>query len=58
MSYTLFISIALIIAVLFSFAAWSNTQVIIRELTDMKKQLHIKDERKSSFLDRDLDQEK
>ncbi|MGM0830652.1 MAG: hypothetical protein ACQEU4_20760 [Bacillota bacterium] len=58
MSYTLFISIALIIAVLFSFAAWFNTQVIIRELTDMKKQLHIKDERKSSFLDHDLDQEK
>jgi hypothetical protein len=58
MSYTLFISIALIIAVLFSFAAWFNTQVIIRELIDMKKQLHIKDERKSSFLDHDLDQEK
>jgi hypothetical protein len=58
MSYTLFVSIALILAVLFSFAAWFNTQVIIRKLTDMKKQLHLKEERISSFLDHDLDQEK
>lgn len=58
MSYTLFVSIALIMAVLFSFAAWFNTQVIIRELTDVKKQLHIKEEKKPSFLDHDLDQEK
>jgi HAMP domain-containing protein len=58
MSYNIFVSIALILAVLFSFAAWFNTQVIIRELTDIKRQLHLKEEKKSSFLDQDLDQEK
>lgn len=58
MSYTLFITITLILAVIFSFAAWFNTQVIIRELSDLKERLHMKEEKKTSFLDHDLDQEK
>lgn len=58
MSFTLFITIAVILAVLFSFASWFNTQVIIRELTDIKERLHIREEKKTSFLDHDLDQEK
>ena len=46
MSYTLFITITLILAVIFSFAAWFNTQVIIRELSDLKERLHMKEEKK------------
>ncbi len=58
MSYTLFVTIALILAVLFSFAAWYNTQVIIRELTEMKQHFNMKEDGKPSFFDHDLDQEK
>ncbi|MBN8193785.1 hypothetical protein JI667_16665 [Bacillus sp. NTK074B] len=55
MSYTLIITIALILAVIFSFAAWFNTQVTIREISDLKERLHMKEEKKTSFLDHDLD---
>ncbi|MCR8850530.1 hypothetical protein NQ095_19095 [Rossellomorea sp. SC111] len=58
MSYTIFITIALILAEIFSFAAWFNTQVIIRELIDMKERLHMKEDKKTSFLDHDMDQDK
>nr|WP_259547074.1 hypothetical protein [Heyndrickxia oleronia] len=51
---TIFI-IAIIVAVLASIAAWLNTQIIVRELAEIKENLGIKEHKKPSFLDRDLD---
>ncbi|GIN41259.1 hypothetical protein MHI39_19615 [Heyndrickxia sp. FSL K6-6286] len=51
---TIFI-IAIIVAVFASIAAWLNTQIIVRELAEIKEKLGIKEHKKSSFLDRDLD---
>ena len=49
------VTIAIIFAVFASIAAWSNTQIILKELSEIKSKLGIKEERKTSFLDRDLD---
>ncbi|MBU5213131.1 hypothetical protein M3685_11310 [Heyndrickxia oleronia] len=51
---TIFI-IAIIVAVFASIAAWLNTQIIVRELAEIKEKLGIKEHKKRSFLDRDLD---
>ncbi|MDH5161855.1 hypothetical protein P5X88_12980 [Heyndrickxia oleronia] len=51
---TIFI-IAIIVAVFASIAAWLNTQIIVRELAEIKEKLGIKEHQKPSFLDRDLD---
>jgi hypothetical protein len=47
---TVFITVALILAVIFSFAAWFNTQVLIREMTDMKEYLDMKEEKKRPLI--------
>ncbi|MBD8067849.1 hypothetical protein [Bacillus sp. PS06] len=49
------IVIALGLAVFFSFVAWLNTQTIIRDLTEIKAKLGIVEGEKSTFLDRDID---
>jgi hypothetical protein len=38
-----------------SIAAWVNTQTILRDLTEIKERLGIKEEKNQSFLDKDLD---
>lgn len=55
MVVNIIISLVLIVAVFASIAAWLNTQIILRDLTAIKEQLGIKDVRKPSFLDDDLD---
>jgi hypothetical protein len=49
------ISVALIVAVFASVAAWLNTQIILKDLAVIKKQLGIEDVRKTSVFDDDLD---
>lgn len=48
-------TVGIIISIFASIAAWLNTEKIIRELSTIKHQLHIKDNKKPSFLDDDLD---
>ncbi|MGC4377643.1 hypothetical protein WD019_11980 [Fictibacillus sp. Mic-4] len=49
------LSIVPIVIVIASIAAWFNTQVILRELAEIKNKLGIKEEKNPSFLNRDLD---
>lgn len=58
MSWTapVWIIIALVIAVFASVAAWINTQVIIKDLTEIKEKLGLSEkENKKSFFNHDLD---
>jgi hypothetical protein len=52
---TVLITIVISLAVFASVAAWFNTQIILRDLSKIKKELGVKEEKKPSFLDRDLD---
>ncbi|WP_157256183.1 hypothetical protein [Bacillus timonensis] len=49
------ILLVLVLAIFASIAAWINTQTIIRDLTEIKAKLGIKEDKKPSFLDKDLD---
>jgi hypothetical protein len=49
------ILILLALAIFASIAAWVNTQTILRDLTEIKERLGIKEEKNQSFLDKDLD---
>ncbi|MCP1122694.1 hypothetical protein NKR74_04950 [Bacillus sp. 3103sda1] len=49
------ITFVLVLAVFASIAAWLNTQTILRDLTEIKTKLGIKEEKKPPFLDKDLD---
>jgi cell division protein FtsL len=53
---SILILIILILVIFASIAAWHNTRVILAELSEIKKKLGIKEE-KTSYLDRDLDNE-
>jgi hypothetical protein len=55
--FSVVLTIILILAIIGSIAAWINTKIIIEELAQIKKQLGIKEEKPSSFLDQDLDDE-
>ncbi|MFE8700086.1 hypothetical protein ACFYKX_05545 [Cytobacillus sp. FJAT-54145] len=55
--FNIFITIVLTVAIFASIAAWLNSQTILRELAEIKDHLGIKEERKKSFLDRDLDKD-
>lgn len=55
MTINIFIAIVLVLAIFASIAAWLNTQIIIRELSEIKTKLGISEIKKSSFLDKDLD---
>ncbi|WP_162595852.1 hypothetical protein [Bacillus sp. CGMCC 1.16541] len=54
---TILITVSLIIITLSSVAAWLNTQLIVRELSQIKTHLGIKEETKPSFFDNDLDRD-
>jgi hypothetical protein len=49
------ILIALTLIIFTSIAAWVNTQTILRDLTEIKERLGIKEKNSQSFLDKDLD---
>jgi hypothetical protein len=51
------VTAALILAVFAAIAAWLNTKVIIKDLAAIKEKLGIKDERKPSVFDKDLDKD-
>lgn len=51
------IAVILIVAVVASIAAWFNTQIILKDLAAIKQQLGIKEERKPSVFDDDLDKD-
>ena len=55
MTINIIITIALVLAIFASIAAWLNTQIILRELSEIKAKLGIPEIKKSSFLDKDLD---
>ena len=55
MTINILITIALALAIFASIAAWLNTQIILRELSEIKAKLGISEIKKSSFLDKDLD---
>lgn len=57
LTMNILIAIGLFVAVFASLAAWLNTQIILKELAEIKTKLGIKDEKKPSFFDRDLDQD-
>jgi len=50
-------SVIIIVAVFASIAAWLNTQIILRDLAEIKEQLGMKDVKRPSFLDDDLDKD-
>lgn len=55
MAVNIFITIVLVLAIFASIATWLNTQIILRELSEIKVKLGIAEIKKSSFLDKDLD---
>lgn len=52
---TILITIVILLVVFASIASWFNTQTILRDLSEIMKELGIKEEKNPSFLDRDLD---
>ena len=55
MAVNIFITIVSVLAIFASIAAWLNTQIILKELSEIKAKLGIAATKKSSFLDKDLD---
>lgn len=51
------ITIVFVFGALAAIASWVNTQAIRRDLSLIKEKLGIKEERKPSFLDNDLDKD-
>ncbi|WP_017379031.1 hypothetical protein [Paenisporosarcina sp. TG-14] len=49
------ITLGLVLAIFSSIAAWLNTQIILKELSEIKAKLEIKEDKKPSFLDKDYD---
>lgn len=49
------ITIGLVLAIFSSIAAWLNTQIILKELSEIKAKLEIKEDKKPSILDKDFD---
>lgn len=47
--------IVLFLTLLAAIAAWLNTQTILRDLSEIKAKLGIKEEKQSSFFNKDLD---
>lgn len=48
------ITIGLVLAIFSSIAAWLNTQIILKYLSEIKAKLEIKENKKPSFLDKDF----
>jgi hypothetical protein len=55
LAVNILILLALALIIFASIAAWVNTQTILRDLTEIKERLGIKEEKNKSFLDKDLD---
>ena len=55
MAINIFITIVVVLAIFASIAAWLNTQIILKELSEIKSKLGIAATKKFSFLDKDLD---
>jgi hypothetical protein len=55
LAVNILILLALALIIFASIAAWVNTQTILRDLTEIKERLGIKEEKNQSFLDKDLD---
>jgi len=49
--------IVILLAIFASIAGWLNTRTILKELTEIKKSMGIKDKNTNSFLDDDLDRD-
>jgi len=47
--------IVLFLTLLAAIAGWLNTQTILRDLSEIKAKLGIKEEKQSSFFNKDLD---
>lgn len=52
---TIILLILFALAVFGSIVTWMNTQLIIRDIAEIKKKLGIEEIKKPSFLDKDLD---
>ena len=55
MAVNIFITIVSVLAIFASIAACINTQIILKELSEIKSKLGIAATKKFSFLDKDLD---
>lgn len=51
------ITIVLVLGALAAIASWANTQIMIRDLSEIKEKLDIKEDTKPSFLAKDLDED-
>ena len=51
------VTIVLVLGALAAIASWLNTQAILRDLSEIKGKLGIKESKKPSFLDKDLDKD-
>ena len=54
---SILIKIGIGLAVIASIAAWINTEKILRELSEIKSKLGIKEEMNNSIFDNDLDRD-
>ena len=50
------ITIILVLGALAAIASLFNTQIILKDLSEIKRNLGMKEDRKPSFLDKDLDE--
>ncbi|MBE4907572.1 hypothetical protein IMZ08_05775 [Bacillus luteolus] len=49
--------VIIVLAIIGSILGWLNTRAILKELQDIKRELGIKDVRKPSIFDNDLDKD-
>ncbi len=57
MGLNIILLVVLVLAIIGSIAGWLNTRTILKELADIKRELRIKDVRKPSVFDNDLDKD-
>lgn len=57
MELIIILVIILVLAIIGSIAGWLNTRTILKELADIKRELGVKDVRKPSIFDNDLDKD-
>ncbi|WNF24696.1 hypothetical protein [Mesobacillus jeotgali] len=53
----IWVTVILVIAILATIGAWLNSRIILKDLAIIKTHLGIKDERKPSVFDNDLDKD-
>lgn len=57
MGINIILLVILVLAIIGSIAGWLNTRTILKELAEIKRELGIKDVRKPSIFDNDLDKD-